>query len=44
MLTYYMRGINAVIMAWVDNDCKEPIEHIAKLLIDCVGPERNGKE
>ncbi len=43
-LTYYMSGMNAVIMAWVQNGCKENIEHIAKLLIDCVGPYRNGKE
>lgn len=42
MLTYYLSGINAVIMAWVKNDCKEEIGYIAKLLIDCVRPNRNG--
>lgn len=44
MLTYYLSGINAVIMAWINNDCKEEIEYIAKLLIECVCPHRNGNE
>ena len=44
MLTYYLSGINAVIMAWVRNECKEETEYIAKLLIECVRPYRNGKE
>ena len=44
MLTYYLSGINAVIMAWVRNECKEETEYIANLLIECVRPYRNGKE
>lgn len=44
MLTYYLSGINAVIMAWVRNECKEETEYIANLLIACVRPYRNGKE
>lgn len=44
MLTYYLSGMNAVIMAWVRNGCKEEIEYIANLLIACVRPYRNSKE
>ena len=42
MLTYYLSGMNAVIMAWVRNGCKEEIDYIANLLIDCVRPNCNG--
>lgn len=38
MLTYYLSGMNSLIMSWVVNGCKEDIDHIAKLLIDCVRP------
>ncbi len=44
MLTYYLSGMNAVIMAWVRNGCKEETEYIANLLIECVRPYRNAKE
>ena len=44
MITYYLSGMNAVIMAWVRNDCREEIGYIANLLIECVRPHRNGSE
>ena len=43
MLTYYLNGMGAVIMAWIANGCREDIEHMAKLLIKCVRPRFEGQ-
>ena len=41
MLTYYMNGMNAVVMSWVKGGCREPVEYIADFLIKCVRPYRD---
>lgn len=33
---FFTQGILAVIMKWVSLDCKEPAEHVQKLIINCV--------
>lgn len=43
MLTYYLSGMNALIMSWVRNGCKEEIDYITSLLIRCVRPYKMGK-
>lgn len=43
MLTYYLSGMNAVVMAWVRGGCKEDIQYIADFLIKCVRPYRSGR-
>lgn len=39
-LEFYIKGIYAVIVAWIKNDCKDEIEHIADLIIKLVKPHQ----
>ena len=36
MMSFYLLGISAVIMAWIKNDCKDEIQTIANILIKCL--------
>ena len=36
-LEFFTRGVLGIVMKWLDCDCLESIENIAKLIIDCVG-------
>lgn len=36
--TYYVNGIIAIITEWINNDCKEDITWIAKIIEKCVMP------
>ncbi len=36
ILKFYLTGITAVVMEWLKNDCKEPIDIISKIIIQCV--------
>ncbi|MCQ2382860.1 MAG: TetR/AcrR family transcriptional regulator [Clostridia bacterium] len=38
MIAYYINGVYAIIQEWIKNDCKDDIEYIEKIIIDCVRP------
>lgn len=39
IMEYYINGTMALIMHWIDKDCKESIDKIIELIILCVRPE-----
>ncbi len=36
ILKFYLVGITAVVMEWLENDCVEEIDNIIRIIIDCV--------
>lgn len=36
VLKFYLTGITAIVMEWLKNDCKEKIEDITRIIIQCV--------
>lgn len=36
ILKFYLTGITAIVMEWLENDCSEEIDNIIKIIIDCV--------
>lgn len=40
MISYYLNGINAIIIEWIKGGCKDEISFIEKLIIKCVFPEK----
>jgi len=38
IIMYYLNGVNAIINEWILNDCKDEIEFIEKIIIDCIRP------
>ncbi len=36
ILKFYLVGITAVVMEWLENDCAEEIDNISRIIIDCV--------
>lgn len=38
LLQYYIHGIMAIIKEWTINDCKEEIEDIINIIVECVRP------
>jgi len=38
IILYYINGVNAIINEWILNNCKDEIEFIEKLIIDCIRP------
>lgn len=36
VLKFYLTGITAIVMEWLENDCSEEIDSIIKIIIDCV--------
>ncbi len=36
ILKFYLVGITAVVMEWLGNDCREEIDDITRIIIDCV--------
>ena len=36
MMKFYLTGITAIVMEWIDNDCKEEIDTISNIIIECV--------
>ena len=36
VLKFYLTGITAIVMEWLKNNCKEPIEDITRIIIECV--------
>jgi len=41
ILQFYIHGIMAIIKDWTINDCKEEIEDIIKIIVECVKPWKN---
>lgn len=37
-IKFYIQGCNAVIREWINRDCKDSIEYIEKIIIDCTKP------
>lgn len=40
--SFYINGMNAVVMRWIENDCAEPIEEMVKIMVKCALPDGNG--
>ena len=36
VMKFYLSGITAIVMEWLDNNCEESIENITKIIIDCI--------
>lgn len=36
ILKFYLVGITAVVMEWLENDCADEIDNITRIIIDCV--------
>ena len=36
ILKFYLVGITAIVMEWLENDCSEDINNIIRIIIDCV--------
>lgn len=41
VISYFINGINAIVMEWVKKDCKESVDHIAELIISLVPLHNN---
>ncbi len=41
VIKFYLSGIFAVVMEWLDRDCKEDIKVIIEIISDCVMGDRN---
>lgn len=36
--SYYINGISAIINEWILNDCKDDVDYICDIIIDCIRP------
>ena len=36
VMKFYLTGITAIVMEWLKNDCRESIEEISRIIIQCV--------
>ena len=41
VMKFYLNGVFAIIMEWLNNNCSDDMEMIIKVIIDCVMGERN---
>ena len=41
MMKFYLTGIFAIVMEWLDNNCSDDMEMVIKVITDCVMGERN---
>lgn len=39
-MKFYLTGVTAIVMQWIQNDCKEPIEFIGKIIFECIMGKR----
>jgi hypothetical protein len=44
MMLYYLHGIMAIVMKWVEGGCKEETSEIVNLIIKCVRPYIDDKK
>ncbi len=38
LIAFYFQGLKSVINHWIENDCKESVEEISKIIFNCVRP------
>ena len=38
MLSFYLNGIMGIIMEWIINDCKDSIDDIINIILECIRP------
>ncbi|MDO4197801.1 MAG: TetR/AcrR family transcriptional regulator [Erysipelotrichaceae bacterium] len=43
-IDFYIQGMMAVIRKWIKNDCKEDMDMIARIIIECVHADGNGSK
>lgn len=43
IVEFYISGIMAIVKEWINNDCKNSISHIEKIIIKCVNSEQKNK-
>ena len=43
IIKFYISGLIAVIMEWIENDCKESIEQIINIMKKCIFLPENNK-
>ena len=41
VMKFYLTGIFAIVMEWLDNNCSDDMEMVIKVITDCVMGERN---
>ena len=41
MMKFYLTGVFAIVMEWLDNNCSDDMETVIKVITDCVMGERN---
>lgn len=44
VMKFYLSGIVAIVMEWLDNDCAENVDSIIKIIVDCVMGKLYAKE
>lgn len=44
VMKFYLSGITAIVMEWLDNNCADSVEDIIKIIIDCVMGKTNVEE
>ena len=41
VMKFYLNGVFAIIMEWLNKNCSDDMKMIIKIIIDCVMGERN---
>ena len=41
VMKFYLTGVFAIVMEWLDNNCSDDMKMIIKVIIDCVMGERH---
>ena len=44
IMKFYLTGVFAIVMEWLDNNCSDDMETVIKVMTDCVMGERNVNE
>ncbi len=39
-VSFFIHGCMAVMRTWMENDCRDPVEKIERIIIDCIQPSR----
>ena len=39
VIKYYLTGITAIVIEWLENECAEPIEKIYEIIVECTSKE-----
>ena len=41
VMKFYLTGVFAIVMEWLDNNCSDDMETVTRVITDCVMGERN---